>query len=569
MILTRGALVGLGLLLCTAWTCCLYGQEQGRSVVFKSATEAAGIEFTHTFGDSEMSSILEATGPGCALFDYDSDGHIDLYLVNGNRVAGIHAAAESADGDRPTNKLFRNNGDGTFSDVTQSAGVGDTGYGMGAVAADYDNDGHIDLYVCNYGHNRLYRNNGDGTFSDLAEHAGVVCPEWSVHAAFFDYDRDGLLDLYVGNYLDFDPEYRIFFGPEGFPGPLAYAGVPDRLFRNNGDGTFSDRTKAAGLWMPDGRAMSVTTCDFDHDGDSDVFVANDAMENYLFANDGKGSFTNVAFEIGVALGTFGEATSSMGPTFADIDNDEDFDLFIPDMGYCCLYRNDGILFTEITTLAGISEVCGQYTSWAGAVFDYDNDGFRDIFISNGDAHHTYAEEDLLLRNRRDGTFEDVSLQSGAYFQHTEYIGRGAAVGDFDNDGDQDLFVVNVNGPAILLRNDGGNAANWIRLRTVGTQGNRDGIGARIKVVAGGLTQVAEVRSGSNYLSQDDMRPFFGLADHAVVDLIEVEWPSGARQRLEGVAAKQTLVLTEPSAIAEPVQVPTSGGVSHEANGRTE
>jgi hypothetical protein len=274
-------------------------------------------------------------------------------------------------------------------------------------------------------------------------------------------------------------------------------------------------------------------------------VANDAMENYLFVNDGEGKFSNNAFEIGVALGTFGEATSSMGPTFADIDNDEDFDLFIPDMGYCCMYRNDGILFTEITTQAGISEVCGQYTSWAGAVFDYDNDGFRDIFISNGDAHHTYTEEDLLLHNRGDGTFQDVSLESGDYFKNAEYIGRGAAVGDYDNDGDQDLFVSNVNGPAIVLRNEGGNAANWIRIRAVGAKSNRDGIGARIKVVAGDLTQVAEIRSGSNYLSQDDMRPFFGLGAHELIERIEIEWPSGVKQSLEKILPNQTLVIKEP------------------------
>ncbi len=514
--------------------------------IFVDATKQAGINFVHSFGDKHLSSILEATGAGCAFIDYDLDGDLDIYAVNGSYLPGINDPYPKGKDPKKElyNHLYRNNGDGTFTDVTHEAGVGDTGYGMGAVVADYNNDGAPDIYVTNYGANVLYRNNGDGTFTDVTTEAGVGDTLWAVHAVFFDYDNDGYLDLYVGNYLQFDPEYRYYFAPDAFPGPLDYTGQPDVLYHNNGDGTFVDVTKKAGVYNPEGRAMSVTAADYDNDGDMDIFVANDAMENYLYRNDG-GVFTNVALELGVALSEFGEATSSMGPTFEDIDNDGDLDLFIPDMGYCCLYRNDGNEFEDVTAAAGISEVCGQYTSWAGAVFDYDNDGYRDIFISNGDAHHLYTEEDLLFRNNGDGTFEDVSLKSGSYFTKAEYIGRGAAFGDYDNDGDVDIFVINMNGPAILLRNDGGNRNHWLTIRTVGTKSNRDGIGARIQIVAGDLKQIAEVKTGAGYLSANDSRVHFGLGKHIKVDLLKIRWPSGTIQTLKNVKADQILTVTEP------------------------
>ena len=516
--------------------------------VFADVTSEAGITFTHSFGDEHMSSILEATGPGCAFLDYNMDGYLDLYAVNGSYLPGINDPyPEGRDPAKEWfNHLYRNNGDGTFTDVTQQAGVGDTGYGMGVVVGDYDNDGDSDIYVTNYGPNVLYRNNGDGTFSDVTEEAGVGCALWSVHATFLDYDNDGHIDLYVGNYLEFDPGYRYYFGPEGFPGPLAYEGQPDVLYHNNGDGTFTDVTKKAGVYHPEGRAMSVTSADYDNDGDMDIFVANDAMENYLYRNNGDGTFTNVALEKNVAFGGFGEATSSMGPTFEDIDNDGDLDLFVPDMGYNCLYRNDGDVFQEITAAAGIAEVVGQYTSWAGAVFDYDNDGYRDIFISNGDAHHLYTEEDLLFRNNGNATFTDVSPRSGDYFSKAEYIGRGAAIGDYDNDGDLDVFVLNVQGPAILLRNEGGNRNHYLSVRTIGTKSNRDGIGARIQVVAGDLKQIAEVRAGANYLSHNDSKAHFGLREHTQVDRLEIRWPSGIVQTLQNLEADQILTVTEPS-----------------------
>ncbi len=518
----------------------------GELPVFVNVTREAGINFRHTFGDEHMSSILESTGPGCAFLDYDQDGYLDIYMVNGCYLEGISDPDSPYRGQRLTNRLYRNNGDGTFTDVTEEAGVGDTGYGMGVVVGDYDNDGYPDIYVTNYGPNVLYRNNGDGTFTDVTEEAGVGCPLWSVGGCFLDYDNDGDLDLYVGNYLEFDPDFKVCFSAEVFPGPLSYAGQPDVLYRNNGDGTFTDVTREAGVYNPEGRAMSVGAGDFDGDGDLDIFVCNDAMENYLYRNNGDGTFTDVALEVGAAMGEFGEAVSSMSPDFADYDNDGDLDIFVPDMGYCCLYRNMGGSFEEYTAPAGVAAVLGQYISWAGYFIDYDNDGWKDLFLVNGDAHHLYPEEDILFRNNHDGTFTDVALQSGDYFTKEEYIGRGAAFGDYDNDGDIDIYVANLNGPGVLLRNDGGNRNSWLILKLVGIKSNRDAVGAWVTVRAGDLVQVGQVRAGGGYLSSSDIRLYFGLGSHSKVDEVEIRWPSGIVQKRKNVAANQILTITEPA-----------------------
>ena len=520
----------------------------GKLPVFVNVTKEAGINFRHTFGDEHMSSILEATGPGCAFLDYDQDGYLDIYVVQGCYLEGISDPDSPYRGRNLTNRLYHNNGDGTFTDVTEEAGVGDAGYGMGATIGDYNNDGYPDIYVSNYGPNVLYRNNGDGTFTDVTEEAGVGCPLWSVSGCFLDYDNDGDLDLYVGNYLDFDPDFKVCFSAEVFPGPLSYAGQPDVLYRNNGDGTFTDVTREAGVYNPEGRAMSVGAGDFDGDGDMDIFVCNDAMGNYLYRNNGDGTFTEVAEEVEVSMGEFGEAVSSMSPDFADYDNDGDLDIFVPDMGYCCLYRNMGRYFEGVTASAGVAAVLGQYTSWAGYFVDYDNDGWKDLFITNGDAHHLYPEEDILFRNNHDGTFTDVALQSGDYFTSEEYIGRGAAVGDYDNDGDMDIYVANLDGPGVLLRNDGGNRNNWLTLKLVGVKSNRDAVGAWVTVKAGDLVQVGQVGAGGGYLSTKDIRLHFGLGDHPKVDEIEIRWPSGIVQNIKNVEVNRILTITEPAKV---------------------
>ena len=527
---------------------------------FTDVTAKAGIEFHHSWGDPELSTILEATGPGCAFLDFDGDGNLDIYLINGAAVAGVSDPFPEGEAPAvpPRNRLYRNNGDGTFSDVTESSGTGDERYGMGAVTGDYDDDGDVDLFVANYGPNRLYRNNGDGTFTDVAEAAGVVGPQqlkgftkWSLHGTFFDYDGDGWLDLYVANYLAFDPEYRYFFGPEGLPGPLSYDGQPDILYRNNGDGTFTDVTKEAGVFSSNGRTMSVGAADYDSDGDLDVFASNDAMENHLFRNNGDGTFSEVALRQGVAFGEFGEATSSMAPAFADLDNDLDLDLFVPDMGYSSLYRNDGEMFLDVSARSGLAEVAGQYTSWAPIIIDIDNDGLQDLFVTNGDAHHLYAEEDMLLLNRGGMRFEDVALECGEYFREAEYVGRGAASGDWDNDGDMDVLVANLGGPAILLRNDWQGDNHWLKLRLRGTVSPSDGRGARVLVRAGEQQWMQEVGATSGYLSSNDPRLHFGLGANATVDRLEVRWPSGTVQVLEKVAVDQILTVTEVATPALP------------------
>ena len=512
---------------------------------FVDVTASAGISFVHSIGDDKLSNIVESSGAGCVFFDYDNDGDLDIYLVNGRYLETVSSARGRHLAGKLKNALYRNNGDATFTDVTEKAGVGDTGFGMAAVAADYDNDGDRDLFVTNYGRDSLYLNNGDGTFTDVTQKAGVGSELWSLGASFFDFDRDGLLDLYVGGYLVFDPEYRNFYAAEAFPGPLSYRGQKDILYRNKGDGTFEDVTRAAGVYSTKGRAMGVAACDIDDDGDEDLYVANDGMENYLYRNHGNGTFEEIALRTGTAFGQNGEATSAMGPEFGDFDGDGLIDLLVPDMGYGCLYRNTGKgFFEEKSAEMGIAAVLGQYTSWSGNFLDYDHDSVLDVFIVNGDAHHLEPEEDTLFRGKGGRSFVDVSGASGPAFK-LKAVGRGSAAGDLDNDGDLDLLVLNLNGPARIYRNDGGNRGNWIMVRTVGTASNRDGIGARVRVKSGGTTQVRDIRSSSGYLSQGDFRAHFGVGKSKKVDRIEVRWPSGRTSTLDNVKVNQVITVTEP------------------------
>ncbi len=512
---------------------------------FVDVTEKAGITFEHSIGDDKLSNIVESTGAGCAFFDYDNDGDLDIYLVNGrylkqiSHVRGRHLAGKLS------NALYRNNGDGTFSDISKKAGVADQGYGMGVSAADYDNDGDTDLYVTNYGPNVLYRNEGNGRFTDVSAKAKVACSLFSAGSAFLDYDQDGDLDLYVGNYLNYDPKYRYFYAAEAFPGPLSYRGEPDVLYRNNGDGTFTDVGEKAGIAKPDGRAMGVALCDIDADGWIDVFVANDGMENYAWRNRGNGTFENVALETGTAFGQNGEATSAMSPEFGDLDGNGFLDLVVPDMNYSCLYFNTGKgYYEDRSAQAGLAKACGQYTSWSANLLDVDHDGRLDIFVSNGDAHHLEPEEDLLLYNTGNRQFDDVSRKAGAAFR-TKLVSRGSAAGDFDNDGDIDLLVVNLNAQARLLRNDGGNTSNWLMIQLRGKRSNRDGIGARIEVHTNKTVQTRISGSASGYLSHSDPRVHFGMGSETKADRIVIRWPSGTVQQLKSVPLNQVLVITEP------------------------
>jgi len=519
----------------------------GALPVFLEVTKVSGVDFFHSFGDDEMSNIVEATGAGCAFLDYDNDGWMDVYLVNGGLLATVNEGSEGSRHVGVTNRLYRNNEDGTFTDMTEGAGCGDAGYGMGCVVGDVDNDGDDDLYVTNYGRNTLYRNHGDGTFSDVTVAAGVGDTLWSVGCALLDADNDGDLDLYVGNYLEYDAEYRLFYAADRFPGPLAYAGQRDTFYRNHGDGTFAEETEAAGV-ANSGRAMGVIAGDYNGDGWTDIFVANDAMENYLYRNDGDGAFTDVALEAGVAFSASGDASSSMGGDFGDYDNDGDLDLLVPDMGFNNLYMNRGRdLFEDVTAYVGLAEVSGQYASWAGDFGDFNNDGYLDILLSNGDVHRLDAMEALMLTNVSWGqgprVFRDLTDGCGAWFRHKS-VGRGMAVGDYDNDGDLDMFILNLDQPSQLVRNEGETGRHWLMVALAGTQSNRDGIGARVIVRAGDLTLIEEKRSATGYLSQNDPRLHFGLGRQSRVDEIEVRWPGGTVQRLSDVAVDQVITIVE-------------------------
>lgn len=515
--------------------------------VFTDVTKKAGISFQHSFGDKEMSNIVEATGSGCLFFDCNGDGFLDLYVVSGCHHPVINDKESKKLGRR--NRLFVNKGDGTFEDRTEASGAGDPGYGMGCVAADYDNDGDTDLFIANYGRDTLYQNDGKGTFTDVTEKAGVGCELWGVGAVFFDYDGDGDLDLFVGNYLEFDPEYRLYYEADEFPGPLAYPGQSDVLYRNDGDGTFTDVSEKAGV-AREGRAMGVIAGDYNDDGRGDLFVANDAMENYLYRNTGKGTFEEVGLESGVAFSQHGDAASSMGGDFSDFDLDGDLDLLVPDMTYNSFYMNMGDgNFVDVSARIGVAEISGQYWSWSGNLFDYDNDGDLDLLISNGDGHRLDTEEEIFMVNvpGPDDTrvFKDAADQAGPYFRRKS-VSRGMATGDYDNDGDMDVLILNLDQPSILLRNDGGNDKHWLMIRLQGTKSNRDGVGARVTVRVGKSTQVAEARNAVGYLSQSDPRLHFGLGKNITVDEVVVRWPSGVVQKLTEVEADRVITVKEPN-----------------------
>lgn len=511
---------------------------------FQEISRETGLDFTHSIGDDDLTNIIFSTGGGALFFDYDRDGWIDIYACSGTWLEGVSKMEKPSV--LPGNRLYRNKGNGTFEDVTKKAGVGGPWYSMGAVAGDFNNDGYPDLFISNYGPNVLLKNNGNGTFSDVTKKAGVAGgAECSVGAVWFDYDNDSYPDLYVGNYLAFDPEYKYYYAPDGFPGPMAYDAQKDVLYHNNGDGTFEDVTEKMGIRDTDGRAMGVGAADYDEDGFVDVYVANDHTLNYLWHNDGGKGFTDRGTMSGTAFSQAGEATVSMSVDFADFNEDGLLDLFVSDDTYCSLYENVGNgVFTDKGIPSNISTSAAQFVGWSSSFMDYDNNGLIDIFKTNGALKHLYGQEDQMFQNEGGGKFKDISLELGKYFSQ-EFVGRGACAGDYDNDGDMDIFVVNLNSHCVFLRNNKGNQNNWIILNLTGTTSNRDGIGARIKLTSGGKTQIAQRKTTTGYLSQNDPRIHFGLAKNQIVDLIEITWPSGKVQTLENVTPNQILEVKEP------------------------
>lgn len=515
-------------------------------IQFADATAQSGIRFTHSIGSEKLGSLLESTGAGCAWFDYNNDGKPDLYAVSGRPLEpAMHPyPLRKAPAATPHNHLYRNDGNGKFTDVTEQAGVAGDGFGFGAVAADFDNDGRTDLLVTSYGHVTLYRNRGDGTFEDVTAKAGLRAQGWAIGAAWLDYDRDGCVDLFVGRYVKFDPTYRSYYAADNFPGPLDYEGNSNLLFRNTCRGSFEDVSEKTGISRYKGRAMGVTAADYDGDGAPDIYVANDKTENFLFRNKGNGTFAQVAVEAGAAFGQNGESTSAMGPVFFDLDNQGRADLWVSDSKYNRLLKNDGKGgFTDVTERAGISQWSGQYTSWGTGVQDFDNDGLKDILIFHGGLIHMVPQEHSLFRNLGGGKFQDVSTTGGAFFQ-VKSVGRGACFADYDDDGKTDAFLVNLGAPGMLLHNVTTAAGHWLAVRLVGSKSNRDGITATVEVTANGKKQKAERVAGSGYLGQDDWRLHFGLGAAAKADEVTVTWPNGTRQVLRNVAADQTVEVRE-------------------------
>ena len=511
---------------------------------FQEIGQEIGLDFVHSIGAKEMTNIVESVGGGAAFLDYDQDGFIDIYTCSGTWLKGFSKSEKPSNAS--TNHLYHNLKDGTFEEVTEKAGVGGPWYSMGVTVGDFNNDGFPDIYVSNYGPNTLYKNNGDGTFADITKSAKVGGgKECSVGVVWLDFDNDGLLDLYVGNYLNFDPDYKYFYAPDGFPGPLAYDSQPDVLYHNLGHDTFEDVTAKMGIADLDGRAMGVAAADIDDDGFVDIYVANDHTANYLWHNNAGKSFTDNGTMSGTGFSQAGEATVSMSVDFADFNGDELLDMFVSDDNYCSLYQNLGNgLFNDNSYASGIATASGQFVGWSSSFLDYDNDGDADIFKTNGELKHLYGQEDQLFENVENGTFKDVSVERGDYFKK-ESIGRGACTGDFDNDGDLDIYIVNLDSQSRFLRNNKGNQNNWLILNLIGQSSNRDGIGARIKLIAGGKTQSAQKKSASGYLSQNDSRIHFGLDKNTDIEKIEIKWPSGKFQVLEHLKANQIITAKEP------------------------
>ena len=511
-------------------------------IEFTNVTAAAGIKFVHFKGNKGISINREEFGPGVCVADFDGDGWQDIYFVNGRDLYNRGISVSNA--------LYHNNGDGTFTDVTEKAGVPGTGYGLGCVWGDFNNDAFPDLFVTQYGRNVLYRNNGNGTFTDVKDEAGVAGTESGAFhsgATFFDYDQDGWLDLYVGSYVALgDKRYCQLAEVLSSCAPSEYRGSPDALYHNNHDGTFTNVTAAAKIYQPEGKNLSVAAADYDNDGWPDLFVANDGLNAYLYHNERNGTFKEIGLVSGMAVTAQGRVMAAMCISLGDYDNDGELDLYISDFQRSSdhLWHNEGKgLFDEVSEEAGITRLTRDVLSFGGGFFDYDNDGWLDLFIANGHVYPEveqaapgthYKQINSLFHNEGNGRFTEVGKLSGTGFG-TPYVGRGVAFADFDNDGFTDVVVAN-NGDSPLLLHNSGNGNHFLNIRLTGTKSNRDAMGARIHVVTGTTSQIREIAGGGSYLSQSDLRANFGLGKAKRAEIVEITWPSGQKQVFHDVEA---------------------------------
>jgi len=528
---------------------------------FVDVTEKLGVSFQYKASHTSKKYLLETMGPGVALFDYDNDGRLDLFLVNGAPLGDPTSkkTIPGKMGPEYRNRLYHQKPDGTFEDVTQKAGLQGFGYGMGVAVGDFDNDGLEDVYVTAYGGNRLYHNNGDGTFTDATQKAAVAGGGWSTSAAWVDLNNDGALDLVVLRYLEWDFD-DIWCGEhkEGFRAychPDFFKPISPLVYHNNKDGTFTEVSEKVGLAKP-GKGLGIALADYDRDGHVDLFVANDSMAEFLFHNKGDGTFEEVGLASQVAVDIDGRTYAGMGVDFADYNNDGLPDIVVTDLANqrYALYKNAGDgSFTYATSSAGLGQMTVSHSGWGVRLFDYDNDGWKDLLIAQGHDLDTiektypnlrYREPMLLARNTS-GRFTDISEEAGSVFRQP-WIARGLAVGDIDNDGRLDAVVTTNDGPVHLLHNNSGNTNHWLLLKLVGHRSNRDGIGAEVTLTAASGSQYATVSTASSYLSSSDKRVHFGLGKEKVAQKIEIRWPSGIRQTLKDIAADQILEVNEPT-----------------------
>ncbi len=527
------------------------------TIFFENEIARSGISYVLRNSVSPDRYYYETMIGGAAVFDYNNDGFLDIFFPNGATIPELEKTDPSF-----YNRLYRNNGDGTFTDVTEQAGVKGVGYSMGVAAGDYDNDGYVDLYVCGVNYNQLLHNNGDGTFADVTARAGVggIHPKygktWAVTAGWFDYDNDGLLDLFVNNYL----QYSIATAPRcmirEFPAycsPYNFDGLPNYLYHNNGDGTFTDVSERSGIAKYQGKGMGIAFADYDNDGFMDVFVSNDSFPNFLFRNKGNGTFEEVAMLSGVAYNENGRTVAGMGADFRDLNNDGKPEIFHTAMfaDTFPLYRNLGDQFEDATTAAGLTIPSSRLTAWGTGIYDFDNDGYKDIFASCAAIldnsmeieHRPFQMPHALFRNNGNFTFVDVAPQSGPTFT-VPAAHRGAAFGDFNNDGKIDVVVVVLNGRTELFLNKSANKNHWLLINLVGTKSNRDGLGTRIKITTEKGAQYNHATTAVGYNSSSDKRVHFGLGTAALVESIELAWPSGIKQKLTNIKADQILTIKE-------------------------